>query len=320
LISSFGSKNKVQDWYLLKTLVDTEGAIPSQTTIDPFNVIETSLKMNFAKEFNLLNIENLEEKTKQISPRNPFALIVYNANLNKYGRKGEYLKVKPLLEKSIIGVLEGTYPEIRYNDNKHLKTVFKGRDDLKNLWEAGDIKKASDLSIITNINEPYNKDWKVLDTDRFEDLLLMGEEVKGSCQSLIQKDGINVCLTAYIKDGKIRVVGVQDAEGHYIGRAVLRILWDPENNKPVLFREKFYINNQNSNVAELIRAECLQRAKTLGLPLVSKSDLAGKEPQQPIYDADVESLDGCPFEYVDALKGKSPPEYKISGSTLIYQP
>jgi len=73
----------------------------------------------------------------------------------------------------------------------------------------------------------------------------------------------------------------------------MRILWNEKEQKPVLFRERYYINQQNVRVEKLLNAMCINRAKKLNLPLYHGEDTP-----------ELKSLGGlAPFEYVDAAGG-----------------
>lgn len=137
----------------------------------------------------------------------------------------------------------------------------------------------------------------VVDTDDPNDLLLMGTEVSGSCQSIVEGIGeYNKCLVAYLNDGKNRMIAVKNSKGEIIGRCVLRMLWDGE--KPVLFREEFYYSNHNSTVENLLEKMCLRRAKILGLTLLKNGKY---DKRLKTYHHKVESLGSpAPLEYVDA--------------------
>ena len=160
--------------------------------------------------------------------------------------------------------------------------------------------------------------WVISDTDEAQDMLLMGE-VGGSCQSLTFDANKSICLLSYIMDGKNRQIAVKDEEGSIIGRCVIRILWDKNFKKPVLFQEKLYVNNNNQYVKALIKAMCLDRAKSLGLVLLEKDNYSSSQ-ELIRYSNSIESLDGFSYEYVDALEGVTSSPYIISGAKVIYSP
>jgi len=78
------------------------------------------------------------------------------------------------------------------------------------------------------------------DTDDLNDLFVCGTEVEGSCQNIDRNPELNKCLLAYIADGKNRLVAIKDMKGKIRARAILRILWNPEIQQPVLFLERIY--------------------------------------------------------------------------------
>lgn len=143
--------------------------------------------------------------------------------------------------------------------------------------------------------------WTVEDSDHWEDLLLCGTEVLGSCQSIHNSSVYNKCLMNYILDGKNRVVVLKDAEGHIQARVLLRLLWNPVLKQPVLFRERLYcatgiIDGMDKYISQ-IDSMCLNKAKALGISLVTEYT---KE-KSTVYKQALESLNSrAPYEYVDA--------------------
>ncbi len=114
-------------------------------------------------------------------------------------------------------------------------------------------------------------------------------------------------------DGKNRIIVVKDETGALKGRCILRMLIDKVTGKPILFRERLYINNNDPIVEELVKKMCLRRAETLGLQMVGFEVEAGAEKHKNT----VESL-SCiaPFEYVDAegIGVVSNPTFEITNS------
>lgn len=162
------------------------------------------------------------------------------------------------------------------------------------------------------------KGLRVEDTDHWEDLLLCGTEVIGSCQNINGDSQYNVCLLNYILDGKIRIVALKDSAGRIQARAMIRLLWDDKSKQPVLYRERLY---RNPGVLEKnIRAidqMCLAKAKAMGIPLVrtkEEKDFPGRGYPHPLI-----SLNGrAPHEYVDAGSlGQTNGKYTIPSKEIV---
>lgn len=147
--------------------------------------------------------------------------------------------------------------------------------------------------------ENIEQDYTIEDTDHWEDMLLCGTEVAGSCQRISGDVNYNKCLLGYLADGKNRAIVVKDKNGKIIARRIMRLLWDdhPTANKPVLFQERLY---QNPGVPEqAIKAMDLMfalRAKRLEVSLVTND-----EDKNGDYPHELTSKGSpAPFEYVDA--------------------
>jgi len=144
---------------------------------------------------------------------------------------------------------------------------------------------------------------KVHDSDSWEDMLLMGDEVSNSCQRISGDPYYNKCLLAYIGDGKNKLMIVRDIQGRIAARSVLRILLD-EKGSPVLFMERLYTKKSDPKLAELILQGCLSKAKIMGLPLVASIKDYPELAKNAVYPGALKALGGpAPYEYVDALGG-----------------
>jgi len=247
------------------------------------------------------------------SQRYPNGIIIYATSLQILTEE-EKNQLMPLLGQFASGVLDGTFPGIRYSfaNNPHLETLFSDNEKLLQKWQTSLPIKIDNLTSYT-----------IEDTDHWEDLELMGTEVDNSCQNIHQDPAINKCLLSSLLDGKIRLmVAREKSSGKIIGRVILRILLD-ENENPVLFIERLYTRNDVNE--ELIREHifegCKQKAQSMGVALTASvedyRDLNAK-----IYPGALESLGGpAPYEYVDALIGiQEGGVYTIPKSYLIWDP
>jgi hypothetical protein len=81
---------------------------------------------------------------------------------------------------------------------------------------------------------------KAIETDDPYHLLLCGTEVSGSCQRIGGNPHINRGLLGYLLHGQTRLIAIVNEENRILSRALLRVLWDQEEKKPVLFLERIY--------------------------------------------------------------------------------
>ena len=110
---------------------------------------------------------------------------------------------------------------------------------------------------------------------------------------------MNKGLLGYLLDGKIRALVIKSKEGpdgKILGRALLKLMWDGE--KPVLYLERFYLNEPSSLYENALIELAERKAKILGLELVAEKG-KGKQYEKPL-----QSLGGpAVFEYSDASAG-----------------
>lgn len=142
------------------------------------------------------------------------------------------------------------------------------------------------------------KKYIIEDTDNWEDMLLSGTEVIGSCQRISGSSENNKCLLAYLADGKNRAIVVKDAKsGQIVARRIMRLLVDGNSGQPVIFQERLYRNpGVPAEALQAIDFMFARRANQLGLPLVRTA-----EPNESTIPVDLKSLGSpAPFEYVDA--------------------
>jgi hypothetical protein len=181
----------------------------------------------------------------------------------------------------------------RLIDSPALSDQFKA--DLLDLETILTAKKGQKKDLVTH--------WTVVDTDHWEDMLLCGVEVLGSCQN-INGSSMNKCLLGYLVDGKNRMIAVKDEQGKILARSIFRILWDKIEKKPVLFLERCYqAAKAPSNLEKVLEKMAIKRGEALGLSVVSK--------EKPHHNPIVSLGSKAPFEYVDAATGVTNGEYKI---------
>lgn len=177
----------------------------------------------------------------------------------------------------------------------------------KELVPKTNMQFLQDLQDLEELINPVDQDqqckssdkWSVHETDAWEDLLLCGTDVLGSCQNINNDPNYNKCLLNYLLDGKNRLAVLKDANGLIRARVVLRLLWDNTMKQPVLYRERLYTTPGVSQEAlKSLGDMCKRKAKNLGIPLVKTKEFSS---EGELYPNSLESLNGvAPFEYVDA--------------------
>jgi hypothetical protein len=161
------------------------------------------------------------------------------------------------------------------------------------------------------------EEWTVTDTDDSWSMFMAGTDVEGSCQSVDGDPTLNKCLLAYVMDGKNRLLAIQNNEGKTVARCILRILWDSENNQPILFMEEIYPDNVRSDFRLVLQYFAIQRAQKLGLTLLTAESTLDSHQ----YRGRIESLGSiAPCEYVDALYDNTNGTFVIPAAQVIFDP
>lgn len=268
-----------------------------------------------------INVTNFSDKFERtfLKARQPHAYFSYASKLQSL-QDAEKSILKPFIQKIYFEILEGRFQENRYKENEHLSKLFSWKADLKELWTKN-IRKVNHNNNFESDEKSRNEDgesvqkrlkmdqidpscmgWSVEETDDWEDLLLMGTEVVGSCQSINGDPRYSKCLLNYLVDGKNRIAILKDSEGRIRARMVLRLLSDSVTKQPVLFREKIYKTEGISNYALKALFDLINfKARILGIPLVRSKEDREPELLSKRYPHDTESLNGITrYEYVDA--------------------
>jgi len=138
-------------------------------------------------------------------------------------------------------------------------------------------------------------------SDSWEDLLVCGTDVPGSCQRVDGEQRLNKCLLAYIMDGKNRLLCVKDDQEKIVGRAILRLLFkEGAEQAPVIYMEEYY---GDPSYEENIQAAAKEISQQLGVELY---DMVGtyKNPSTQNTRAILHSYgSSVPYEYCDAVRG-----------------
>jgi hypothetical protein len=209
----------------------------------------------------------------------------------------ELLSLTDQKEEEIQKKLNGLNATLRAQSNR----AEKGKTQFQEqLFLDNNVKSCPALFEQSKASQAY----QVVESDDPNDFLLMGTEVKGSCQKVEGNPDLNVCLLGYFLDGKHRLLLVKSVDdGTIAAHSVLRLLID-KKGQPVLFMERVYNDGQDTNYASLLKKIALKKAAHLGIPLVcSKADF--EKEVDTLYPYEVFAKEKpVPFEYVDALHGK----------------
>ncbi|MBS4167549.1 hypothetical protein [Parachlamydia sp. AcF125] len=244
--------------------------------------------------------------------RNPQALIHYAIELNNLSKKEDRVQVLRLLKEFFKDTLRGRFHTKRYDTtlSPHLRKIFYSFPALKESWKENSVQfPLSDSFLEKSLTDTVAGCW-VEETDAMEDLLLCTTEVSGSCLSIYGNCEDNKALLAYLLDGKNKLICVKSRD-KMIGRAILRLLWDNDNQAPVLFLETFYSSlpytegkaGASSPYEQLEKAvikAAKAKASLLGLPLLKA--YSSHDQKHLLYDHAIVSLGGrAPYECCDAI-------------------
>ena len=136
-------------------------------------------------------------------------------------------------------------------------------------------------------------------------LLNMGTDVAGSCQNVNGNPSLNRNLISYIMDGKIKTLVVLDNQKTILGRALLRVLYDEAEKKPVLHLEYAYHRSGVSTVTNinLLLEIAMKRAEEMGYPLIVTPEYCDKDEKK--YPNSIRSYGGPgSTEYVDSNRSQ----------------
>ena len=270
---------------------------------------------------NLSSVENLSESYQKTfgQIRIPMALEIYTDGIRTLNDE----KVRNTLERFVLSVLKGTFQEERYRTDlsPHLQLIKDSYPKLFDLWKAPGIKtplyientqpelyfqEESPSEKLPNFDSKLTNDLYELDNSletverstHWEDLFLSGSEVADSCLRVDWNPTHSKSLLAYCLDGKNSLIAVKNQQGKILARAILRLLWDEVNYKPVLFLEKLYPFHPTFERTKAIQTYASKYAKKLGCVLLTQSSSCSS------YEGTATSYEGpCPYEYADGVDG-----------------
>ncbi len=231
--------------------------------------------------------------------RNPNSLFIYAGKLKELKDSS----VACALQRYTESVLTGNFKKNRYRttDNPHLQMIDIHDNQVLLTWQKGLIPLE-----ITSGDHRY----QAIDTDDSEDLFLCGTEVEGSCLRIDGEPVMTKSLLAYLIDGKNRIIAIKDENGAIKARCILRLLWDPSGNKPVLFQEKNYSNISDPVIMKTLNRIAALKAIQLELSLLTMNerDDLDENSQEAV------SLGSpAPYEFVDALGLETNGSFRIDG-------
>jgi hypothetical protein len=132
------------------------------------------------------------------------------------------------------------------------------------------------------------------------DLLLIGTEIKGSCQRVNGHSNTNKCLVSYMMNGEGKAIVVKK-NNKMVARSFMRLMWDSDNATPVILLERIYSNVLEPSINHAIKKWAIEKARAMGVPLVANEI---EDIMAPFYSGKVEHLGGyAPFIYSDAAGG-----------------
>lgn len=153
-------------------------------------------------------------------------------------------------------------------------------------------------------------DFEVSVTDHYWDLLLLGSDVKDSCQRVDGYAHLNRCLLSYVMDGKnIPLVVRRPGSDSIVARRLLRIELD-SSGCPVLFLERLYSNYSHQAIDTALTEMAKQVANTLGLSLYTSGGYTRLQAE----------TGRNTWTYSDAARGTQYGGYKVCTAQLIHRP
>ena len=201
-------------------------------------------------------------------------------------------EVKRIIENKREGNREALFDAVCAN------LVLQGRPTPQLIQDALDLAPAdwelhNDLQGLLQQFKASSGDFSgytVENTDNHWDLFLCGTEVVGSCQRVDGDPQLNKNLLGYVVDGKVRMIAVKERSGKIAARSIIKLLWDAEQRKPVLFMERVYSNNTKLNGA--VEQMAKKEAERLGIDLVTDETAQGRKFQSYVNRSGFEYEDG----------------------------
>ena len=159
--------------------------------------------------------------------------------------------------------------------------------------------------------------YTIEETDDSCDLLMIGTEIRDSCQRVDGNPELNKCLISYLLNGEIKAIVVKSA-GKIVARCLIRLMWDSDAKRPVILQERIYNNiKEVGEIEDRLNEWAIDKAKRMNCPLVSVEVGAKDKP----YTGKVSFLGGlAPFTYSDASQGVKPGPFETANCHILYEP
>jgi hypothetical protein len=194
---------------------------------------------------------------------------------------------------------------------------FKSKDVVK--FMNNDLKDSEFLNDLNSFipTKTNASKYTIMETDDPQDLLLIGTEIRGSCQRVEGNPELNKCLLSYLMNGEIKAIAVKSGD-KLVARSIIRLGWDPKTQRRVLLQERIYNNIAgNKEIEEAINRWAKDKAQEMGCPLVA-ADTSG---DYPPYSGEVHFYKGfAPFTYSDASGGVHSSNFETKNAKVLYEP
>jgi len=218
---------------------------------------------------------------------------------------------KASLTDCVENVLKGTFQAWRYDTghNAHLQKIYSYDPKIKEAWETGIEKTVQELTPDIRGAQAC-AGLLVFEGDDLCDIFHCGIEVAGSCQSVYDETGNNIGLMGYLANGQNRLICIKTSKtGKIQARALLRLLWLDQEQKPALFLERIYPANANQAAREALLNMANLKAVNMGLSLYKKESQESEESENA---PNLTSFGGrAPFDYVDGINRATEGSYTI---------
>ena len=276
-------------------------------------------KANLIQKFLVKQLkEQLPEELAKVNTSNLdyINVVKVHAALFKKAAEEELLKIKAgdedrkrnLLQKDIIDLYRSQQASLSQRLNQLVKIQTKLNELDRGVEFLNDINGM--VKALTSQKQSF-EGYTMVNTDKFDLMLLCGTQVQGSCQRIDGDPDLNKCLLAYLMDGKHRLLAIKDRDGKIVARSIFRLLWDAQQKRPSLMLEPVYSNVPDDSLTKALGAFAKDQAKRLGLDCYVPWGQG---------DAQLESFGSgeAPWEYVDSAKGVKPDGiYTITNAAIF---
>lgn len=317
-------------------VVSTMPGNPSQAFLDEKNDISKSRHLQKTYEMNPTVTRNF--LTREIEIQNVFEKYGqsrHETNVTEYLRQrivrdrhvseGTFPVIERMLEHPGLSLEEARrgVPGVRPSPNEEL--LLKVLDDkeqandkitainelLPTLAIANEHEKEEfarnlrDLKLLLQQQNAPNQNvsgWSLKFAQNFEDYLLGGTEVIGSCQNIEGSARLNKALMGYVMQGKNRTITLNSPDGKIQARCIIRLGIDETSNRLVLHMEGSYKNpGVPGNCDEIFGKFARDLSRQLGgIPVVTHAPDYGETRPYPHSVSFLPDAAYC--EYVDSQK------------------